>query len=500
MKTCLIYRRVSTAEQAKHGYSIAAQKNNCAEFAKKLDYKVVGIFTDEGESATAADRPQFQEMFNYCEDHGVDAIIVTHTDRFARNENDHFYYKKKLKQMGITLLSVSQPQIDDSPEGEMMDGMMALWNSYFSKDLSRKTKKGMNQKWAQGDYPGWAPLGYLNGSKEKGERAILIDPLKGPLIKEGIELFSSGNYTVLRLQEWFYARGLMSKTSKVLQFSVVHWMLRNPFYHGLMRRNGEEKMGNHIPLISKDTFDLNQYILRKNGGFVVRRRKHDFLLRGFAYCNVCGLRYTAEFHKVKPFNYNHTVAYYHCAKRISAGCKSPNVRVETLEKYVEDEFKKLEFTESFIDLITQKAREIFKKQRENIASDKQAIVNQKQGIETKRNRLEDRLLDNTIERDVFQRKHLELQAQLSALDTRIYELEHRREMDVEILDEILSFSRNIYATYKSAKPFMKQHYLKFFFDKFLIQDKKIVKSVHSLLFQVLLREQKIILTSLMLRD
>jgi hypothetical protein len=138
--------------------------------------------------------------------------------------------------------------------------------------------------------------------------------------------------------------------------------------------------------------------------------------------------------------------------------------------------------------------------RENIASDKQAIVNQKQGIEAKRNRLEDRLLDNTIERDVFQRKHLELQAQLSALDTRIYELENRREMDVEILDEILSFSRNIYATYKTAKPFMQQHYLRFFFERFLIQDKKIVKSVHSLLFQVLLREQKIILKSSMLRD
>jgi site-specific DNA recombinase len=500
MKTGITYRRVSTDEQAKHGYSIEAQKNNCADCANKLDYKIVEIFTDEGESATAADRPQFQAMLNYCEDHPVDAIFVWHTDRFARNENDHFFYKDKLKKLGITLISVSQPMIDESPEGQMMDGMMALWNSYFSRDLSRKTKKGMNQKWEQGDYPGWAPLGYLNGIKEKGEDAILIDLLKGPIVKEGLELFSQGNLTVVRLQEWFYGKGLTSKTNKVLQFSVVHWMLQNPFYMGIMRRNGKEKVGNHEPLISEDTYNLNQYILRKNGGFVVRRRKHDFLLRGFAYCNVCGLRYVAEWHKVKPFNYDHKVGYYHCAKRISGGCKSPNIRLDKLESYVEEEFKKLEFTESFISLVTQKTKEIFLKQRETVDGDKQAIINQKTAIEQKRNRLEDRLLDNTITREVFQRKHSEIQAQLSALDTRLFALEQRRDMDVEILDEILSFSRNIYATYTAAPQSVKQHYLKFFFDKFLIQDKKIAKTVPSLLFKVLLHEQKIILRSDWLRD
>lgn len=135
------------------------------------------------------------------------------------------------------------------------------------------------------------------------------------------------------------------------------------------------------------------------------------------------------------------------------------------------------------------------RQRETLDGDKQAIINQKTAIEAKRNRLEDRLLDNTITREVFQRKHSEIQAQLSAMDTRLFALEQRRDMDVEVLDEILSFSRNIYATYTAAPQSIKQHYLKFFFDKFLIQDKKIAKTIPSLLFQVLLREQKIILRS-----
>ncbi len=498
-KTCYIYDRVSSDKQAKFGYSIEAQKNTCIEFAQRLEYKVMGVFVDGGETGTNDDRASFQEMLNQCEDKPVDAVIVYHTDRFARNEEDHFFYKKLLSKLRTQLLSVSQPMIDESPEGRLLDTVLAGVNAFYSRDLSRKTKKGMNQKWKQGDYPGWAPLGYTNGDKEKGEDAILIDSLKGPVVKEGLELFSQGSLTVVRLQEWFYAKGLTSKTNKVLQFSVVHWMLQNPFYMGVMRRNGEEKVGNHTPLVSEDTYNLNQYILRKNGGFVVRRRKYDFLLRGFVYCNVCKLRYVAEWHKVKPFNYDHKVGYYHCAKRLSGGCKSPNVRLDKLEGYVADEFKKLQFTDSFIDLITQKAKEIFLKQRETVDGDKQAIINQKIAVETKRNRLEDRLLDNTIERDVFQRKHAEIQAQLSALDVRVFTLEQRRDMDVEVLDEILSFSRNIYDTYNAAPASIKQHYLKFFFDKFMMQDKKIAKTVHSLLFEVLLREQKIILRSDLLR-
>lgn len=122
------------------------------------------------------------------------------------------------------------------------------------------------------------------------------------------------------------------------------------------------------------------------------------------------------------------------------------------------------------------------------------------GIAAKEKWKLNRLLDNTITRDIFQRKHLELQAQMNALDTRISIMEKRRDMKIDTLDEILSFSSNIYTTYKASPPSVKQHYLKFFFDKFLIQDKKIAKVIPSLLFDVLLREQKIILRSDWLRD
>ena len=493
MKTCYIYSRVSTDEQAKHGYSIEAQKNACAEYAKKLGYSILEVFTDEGETATAIDRPGFQKMLNQCEDKPVEAVVVWQTDRFARNEIDHFLTKDKLNKLGVRVLSVAQPLLDDSPEGMAMDGMMAVWNAYFSRDLSRKTKKGLMQKWNEGWWVGWAPLGYINTKGADGKGIVSIDKTKGPIIKEGLELFSSGNYTIETLQNWFFEKGLRSKTNKILQYSVVHNVLRGSFYYGLMRWNGLEKIGNHKPLIDKATYDLNQYVLAKHRDFLIRQRKHNFLLRAFIYCEDCGQRYTAEFHydDKKLAKRGGKIGYYHCAKR--GGCKSPYIQQEALERLVSEEVKKLEFSKGFVTMVVKKAREAFVRQRETIDDDKKVLSNQRIALEIKRSLLEDKLLDKTITDDVFKRKHMELQAQINAMDVNINDLEHKRQLDVDFVEEILRFTQNISKAYQKAPNFLKKHYLRFFFDKFYVKDKKIVRTAYSPIFDALYKENLVIL-------
>ena len=43
-----LYIRVSTEEQALHGYSLQAQEDELLHFAKEKKYKVVGTYRDEG--------------------------------------------------------------------------------------------------------------------------------------------------------------------------------------------------------------------------------------------------------------------------------------------------------------------------------------------------------------------------------------------------------------------------------------------------------------------
>ena len=62
MKNALIYCRVSTEEQAKEGYSLDAQEKFCTKFAENDDYRIVGVFRDEGKSATSLNRPALQDL------------------------------------------------------------------------------------------------------------------------------------------------------------------------------------------------------------------------------------------------------------------------------------------------------------------------------------------------------------------------------------------------------------------------------------------------------
>lgn len=66
MPKAVIYCRVSTEEQAKHGYSLAQQEKECIEFALKQGYEIDKVFIEEGESAKDLNRTQLKAMFEYC--------------------------------------------------------------------------------------------------------------------------------------------------------------------------------------------------------------------------------------------------------------------------------------------------------------------------------------------------------------------------------------------------------------------------------------------------
>lgn len=46
-----LYIRVSTEEQAMHGYSLQAQEDNLLQYAREHGYKIMDIYRDEGNSA-----------------------------------------------------------------------------------------------------------------------------------------------------------------------------------------------------------------------------------------------------------------------------------------------------------------------------------------------------------------------------------------------------------------------------------------------------------------
>ncbi len=492
--TCYIYIRVSTQEQKNKGYSPDNQIRQCRDYAKMHDYQVKRLFDDSGRSGrSAAKRPALQELLKELEDHPVDAVVVYKIDRFCRNVSDFSRLYNDFKVKGIKLLSVS--------EGDLMEGnslipnlfaSVAQWESEVNSD---RTKDALQQKFEEGWQPYSRYPGYMSVGSKDEKKKCKPDPDTSPIIKELFELYATGNYSILELQDWLAEKNILSRNGTTLGHSVINTILNNPFYYGLCRWHGVSKMGKQKPIITKELFDTCQYVLAKHRNFLLRHRVHDFLLRGFLICGECGQRYTAEWHKDadKLKNRGGKIGYYHCQKRDRNGCPAPYVQMEQMESLVEQEFKKMEFSQDFIDAVVQKTRSVLEETRKTASSTQRGILNQKTALESKRDKLEDALLNGDIDRDVYKRHHDKLYQQILNLDTQIIELDNKGKMDVDLIEEVLAFSRNIHQTYVDAPTFLKRHYMRFFFERFEVKNRKIYKVVPTPIFKVLENTHKIIL-------
>ena len=88
-----LYIRVSTEEQAMHGYSLDAQRETLTRYANMHNLVIVDYYIDEGKSARKKfqNRKEFMRMMTDVEAGRIDLILFIKLDRWFRSVKD--YYK-----------------------------------------------------------------------------------------------------------------------------------------------------------------------------------------------------------------------------------------------------------------------------------------------------------------------------------------------------------------------------------------------------------------------
>ena len=479
---CLIYSRVSTEEQAETGRSIDDQIKICDRFAKDNDYSVVGIYKDPGKSATNMNRPGLQDLILRCQDdRNIDAVMVQDTDRLARNEADHLQIKAMLKKVGAKVISVSQPMLDDStPEGQFMDLVIAGVNAFQSRITGRKVGKCMLEKFREGWWPSLAYFGYKNmnaGTSDQPKNIIGNDEEKQVFIKKAFKMFATGLYSADEVNDDLYKQGFTTKGNKKIASSQFNRILKNPFYYGLMRFRGEERIGLHKPIISKELFDQCQNIIAEHNLGANRNRKYNFLLRGFVYCGICGHRFTADHHISKK------KSYYHCSGDHSN--KKQNVIARDLEARVEQLFEQIQLPQSFVEKLLARAKELLMHTRQDIDGERRQLTLRKIKLENKRDVLEQKLLEGVIDNEVYRRLHDPLVEEIKRIDEMILNLNSDRKSNIDVFEKFLLLARDIGKAYKQAPDQVKRHYLGLFWDRIEVKNRKIKKAVPTKLYQEL---------------
>ncbi|MGE5541350.1 MAG: recombinase family protein [Bacillota bacterium] len=290
--TGVVYCRVSSQEQVA-GTSLAMQERSCREYARREGIEVVGCFVEEGESAKTANRTEFQKALAFCADKKkpVDFFIVHKLDRFSRNQDDHVTTQAFLRKYGTKLRSVTE-QIDETPIGKMMEGVLATFAEFDNNVRAARSKSGMQEKARKGIWVWIAPLGYKRLVKGGN---LVIDEEAAPFVRLAFEEYSKGIHSFESLADHLFERGFRTSSGKKIYKQLLEKILRNPIYYGKIKAFGEEIDGAFPSIIDERLFWKCQPGTKSKFRPGKRLKENsDFPLRRIVKCTECGSSITGS--------------------------------------------------------------------------------------------------------------------------------------------------------------------------------------------------------------
>lgn len=326
MRKAVFYGRYSSANQTEQ--SIEGQRHVCEKYAAENDILIVGKYIDRALSGTTDKRPQFQQMIADSARGGFDTVLVYKLDRFARNRYDSAIHKKKLRDNGVRVVSATEP-LSDTPEGIILEGLLEGIDEYFSKELSRKCKRGLKESCDKGYFIcNTIPLGY-----KKVDRRLEIDPETAPLIRRIFEEYAGGK-SPERIANELNEQGL-TVGGRSFQKKTVRGWLKNEVFIG--RFHCGENIVEVPAAISPDLWERVQE-RRANVSHLYRHRNEfKYFLTGRAFCAECGGRVCGR--TTNGFNYYYCTA---CRKHIiQAEPLHDKVKRALYEYLTEDKIKEL---------------------------------------------------------------------------------------------------------------------------------------------------------------
>lgn len=455
MKIAVVYIRVSTEEQSKHGFSVETQTNTCLEFAEKQGYIVKRIFVEEGMSAGSLNRPEAQKLLKFCDDNknSINAIIVWRLDRLSRFCVDyHGTIRPILINRNIKLLSATEFNAD-TIEGEYMRNIM-MCNAEYELSLIRfRTKENMKTIAKGGRRPAKAPIGYLNIGKKDEPKKIIIDEATAPFIKRAFELYSTGMYSFKSLGEQLYLEGFRHpKTGEKFPPRKFDWLLHNPFYIGRFEWSGEWYEGTHTPIISKDLF----YRVQSRFADIDRTKKHDvkFAYTGLIKCSECGCYLTAEFKRGK--NKKGHYIYYHCANSKGVHESLKCHREEKFDNTFANILETIHLEEKHIQHLKHLASDYLK---EFMEYEEKVVADLKQRIDVITKRIKNSYIDKLegripagMSEEEFNSLHKEWQEEKDRLIIRLNEANISSKHVYQKIEKVLTFANHLPELFLKAEP------------------------------------------------
>src|SRR3989344_560972 len=194
----IIYCRVSSEKQAREGSGLDTQEQRCREYADRNGYVINPnwIFKDTasggGAYTTRSGQVTLLEVIDKNPAKNF-VVVVDDISRVARDVQAHFQLRLLLRQRGVVIASPNF-NFDETVEGELVEGMMAMVSQYTRKGNARQVIQKQKARLEGGYWAFPAPKGYrMVHDPIHGNICVLRDP-EAQWLKEAMEGFANATF------------------------------------------------------------------------------------------------------------------------------------------------------------------------------------------------------------------------------------------------------------------------------------------------------------------
>lgn len=340
---------------------------------EQTNIQLIDIYPDDGYSGATFDRPGYKEMMFDIETGRIDCIIVKDLSRLGRNTSKISYLKDEFfPSKGVRFIAIND-NVDTNggiDESDVTDFKL-VFNEYYLKDISKKTKTALRTRAKNGDFIGsFAPYGYRKSDDNyhkleiDTEAALIVRRIFSEYAdgKSGREIADNLNYDGI-LSPINYRLNKQHKELLLKHWTstVIYGILNNEVYFGNMVQHKRESISykikkrkktspedwiivnnTHEAIIDDTIRDIIKK--RKENNIQTRNRKRKdgsklpIIFSSLLTCCDCNNKLAATTKNGKRC--------YRCSRYNMSGknaCTSHLIYEENLLKYVKKEIDKLAY-------------------------------------------------------------------------------------------------------------------------------------------------------------